>query len=122
MQVEYLSNTRKWLLNYPVFHIDTLTFVKNVSNNIATYIYTYLDFRWNIGVQILRKPEDNNNHSAEAIDCYHFLEKISSRYRPIIIVIDDFISSGATINRIISELTTKYNIKKIDYLYISRCL
>ena len=65
------------------------------------------------------KPEDNNNHSVEATDCYHFLEKISSRYHPIIIVIDDFISSGATINRIISELTTKYNIKKIDYLYIS---
>lgn len=89
MQVEHLSNTRKWLLDYPVFHIDledTLTFVKDVSNNIvnnnpytdiilvgtglsgamlcssiATYIYTYLDFRWNIGVQILRKPEDNNN-------------------------------------------------------------
>lgn len=147
MQVEYLSSTRKWLLDYPVFHIDlkdTLSFVKNVGNNIvdnnpctdiilvgtglsgamlcssiATYIYTYLDFRWNIGVQILRKPEDNNNHSVEAIDCYHFLEKISSRYCPIIIVIDDFISSGATINRIISELTTKYNIKKIDYLYIS---
>lgn len=112
MQVEYLSNTRKWLLDYPVFHIDledTLTFVKDVSNNIvnnnpytdiilvgtglsgamlcssiATYIYTYLDFRWNIGVQILRKPEDNNNHSVEAIDCYHFLEKnifkVSSYY------------------------------------------
>lgn len=38
MQVEHLSNTRKWLLDYPVFHIDledTLTFVKDVSNNIV---------------------------------------------------------------------------------------